>query len=73
MTTQCERILRYMKEFGSITPMDALSNLGVMRLASRISELKKLGIPIQKETVSAKNRYGETVRFAKYRMADRER
>ena len=55
--TQCERIVQYMNDFGSITPLDALSDLGVMRLASRISDLRKSGVPIKKEMVSAKNRY----------------
>jgi len=70
--TQCERIVRYMNEFGCITPLDALSDLGVMRLASRISDLRKAGVPIKKEMVSAKNRYGETVHFAKYQIVDTE-
>lgn len=70
--TQCERIVRYMNEFGCITPLDALSDLGVMRLASRISDIRKSGVPIKKEMVSAKNRYGETVHFAKYQIVDTE-
>lgn len=70
--TQCERIVQYMNEFGCITPLDALSDLGVMRLASRISDLRKAGVPIKKEMVSAKNRYGETVHFAKYQIVDTE-
>ena len=70
--TQCERIVQYMNEFGCITPLDALSDLGVMRLASRISDLRKAGVPIKKEMVSAKNRYGEAVHFAKYRIVDTE-
>ena len=70
--TQCERIVRYMNEFGCITPLDALSDLGVMRLASRRSDLRKSGVPIKKEMVSAKNRYGETVHFAKYQIVEAE-
>ena len=47
--TQAERILDYIDEFGSITQYEALQDLGVMRLASRISDLKKLGFPIESE------------------------
>ena len=36
--TQNERIIRYMEYFGSITQVEALQDLGVMRLASRISD-----------------------------------
>ena len=38
--TQNERILRHLRDNGSITPLDALSEYGIMRLASRISDLR---------------------------------
>lgn len=41
--TQCERILDYISDFGSITSMEAMQDLGCMRLASRICDLKKQG------------------------------
>lgn len=66
--TQCEKILQYMNEYGAITPIDALREFGCMRLASRISDLRKSGVGISKEMASAKNRNGETVRFALYKL-----
>ena len=66
--TQCERVLRHLEDFGSITSAEAISEYGIYRLASRISDLKKCGVPIQKETVRSKNRYGEPTRFAKYSL-----
>lgn len=66
--TQCDLVLMFLTENGSITPMEALDEFGCMRLASRISDLKKAGYPIIKEMVTKKNRYGETIRFAKYRL-----
>lgn len=66
--TQCEKILEYMTEEGGITPLDALREFGCMRLASRITDLKRKGYCITKEMVSAKNKRGETVRFAFYRL-----
>ena len=39
--TQCERIINYIEDNGSITQLDALREFGCMRLASRISDLKK--------------------------------
>lgn len=68
--TQCEKILKYMNEYGAITPIDALREFGCMRLASRITDLKKSGVAIKKEMVSAKNRDGETVRFALYKLVN---
>ena len=64
--TQNEKILMYMQDHGSITPLDAMREFGIMRLASRISEMKKAGENITKVTVRDKNRYGETVHYAKY-------
>lgn len=65
---QCERILCYMKDFGSITQLEALKDLGVMRLASRISEMKKRGIEIKSEQVAIKNRYGDNCFIKKYSL-----
>ena len=70
MATQCERILQYMHDFGSITPVEAMSDLGVMRLAARISDLKDEGHNITRRLVKKKNRYGEPVRFAEYRLEE---
>lgn len=64
--TQCEQVIRHMEESGSITSLEAMQDYGIMRLASRITDLKKAGIPIRRDMVSQKNRYGETVTFARY-------
>jgi len=64
--TQCDKILRHMKDVGSITSREAMWEYGIMRLASRISDLKKAGYDIGSETVADTNRYGEMTRFSKY-------
>lgn len=64
--TQCERIIQYMKDFGSITTLQAFTDLGCTRLASRVTDLKKQGYDIKSEFVSGKNRYDETVSYKKY-------
>lgn len=64
--TQCERILRHLEDYGSITSLEAVREYGIMRLASRINNLRKRGYPIVTETVTSKNRYGETTRYARY-------
>ena len=64
--TQCERILDYIKENGSITQIDALREFGCMRLASRISDLKRQGVPVRRTMETSKNRYGEPVSYARY-------
>ena len=67
--TQCQRIIQYMHDFGSITTLEAFTELGVVRLGARISELKSDGWDIEKKTIKGVNRYGEPVHFAKYSLA----
>lgn len=67
--TQAERVLEYIERFGSITPFEAMRDLGVMRLASRISDLKKLGYPIKGEMVTVKNRFEEDCNVKRYSLA----
>ena len=66
--TQNEKVLNYMERFGSITQLEALSDLGIMRLASRINDLKKQGHSVKKEMVKSKNRFGENIQFARYSL-----
>ena len=66
--TQEERIIEYMREFGSTTQLDALRDLGVMRLASRINGLRKRGYAIESKAVTVKNRYGEPCRISSYTL-----
>lgn len=66
--TQAQRIVQYMEDFGSITQLEALNDLGVMRLASRISDLRKDGVPIKSEIVCVKNRYGENCNIKRYSL-----
>lgn len=66
--TQNQRILDYIAEFWSITQFEALRDLGVMRLASRVSDLRMKGHNIVSETEAVKNRFGETCHIKRYRM-----
>lgn len=67
---QTERILQYMKRNGAITPLDALREIGCMRLASRISDLRHEGYQIRSDLVCVKNTAGEKVHFAQYRLEE---
>ena len=68
--TQNDRIIKYMQDYGSITSAEAMQDLGVYRLASRIHDLRDRGIGIIKEMETAKNRYGDNVSYARYRLED---
>lgn len=67
---QTDRVLEYMRTYGGITQLEAMRDLGVMRLASRISDLKKSGYCIRKSMVASKNRWGEPTYFAKYSIME---
>ena len=68
--TQSERIIRYMQDFGSITPMDAF-RMGITTLATRVSEMRRDGIQIEDDWVKDKNQFGEPVRFKKYWLEEK--
>lgn len=68
--TQCEKVLEYMRTFGSITQLDALKDIGCMRLASRISDLRCQGYSIGRRIKTSKNRYGDSVSFAEYYLEE---
>lgn len=66
--TQCERIIQYIEEFGSITQLDALREFGCMRLASRMCDIKKMGYTVVTTMEKDKNRYGEPISYARYSL-----
>ena len=63
--TQTMRVLDYIMRNGSITTMQAF-HLGITRLASRVHDLRKLEIPVQKEMVTVTNQLGEKCKVALY-------
>lgn len=66
--TQGERILQYMRDFGSITPMEAFRDLGITKLSTRVGELERQGHRIIRKPVDGINRYGEKTRYMSYSM-----
>ena len=63
---QCARVVRYIKDFGSISTKEAFNDLGITRLSGRIYDLKKKGVPITDRMEKSKNRYGEDVSYKRY-------
>ena len=68
--TQKDRILNYIREFGSISSWEAYSDLGITQLGARIDQLKKEGYEFVTEWENKKNRYGEQTTYKRYRLAD---
>ncbi|RJX32314.1 MAG: hypothetical protein C4516_04230 [Oxalobacter sp.] len=62
-TNQCELLLARLKR-GPITPLEALSELGIYRLGGRVYDLKQLGHTINSEIVAV----GNGKRVARYTL-----
>ena len=69
LTDQQMDILCYIYDFGSISPMEAFSDLGITKLSTRISEMKMLGIRFDQAYEDHINRLGKKKHFMRYRRA----
>lgn len=66
--TQRDLIRQYMQDFGSISPAEAFVDLGITKLATRVSEMIRNGEKIEKNRETGKNRYGKSIWWMRYRM-----
>lgn len=66
--TQTQRVLDYIEQHGSIDGWRAMNELGIMRLAARIADLKADGIPISKQMKGKKNADGTFTYWAEYSL-----
>ena len=64
----CSGQQHFQKKNTQITTLDAMLDLGILRLASRISELKKAGVPIRRDLAKVTNRHGETCNVLRYSL-----
>jgi hypothetical protein len=65
MSPQCQSLLDYLTRRGSITPNEALSELGIGRLSARVLDLKRSGFGIETEIIEVSTRHG-TAKVARY-------
>jgi len=71
MRTQNEKILKYLQTHKrGLTAMQALDKFGCMRLASRISDLRKIGYVISREMIAVKDRDGDVRYVANYKLME---
>lgn len=68
--TQEAQVLRHIDTNGSITPMEAIEEYGITRLAARIHDIERHGVIIDREMVYTKNRFGKPVHYMRYRRAN---
>lgn len=65
--SQKKRILRYLLNGNSLTPLDALNLFGCFRLGARIWELRNEGYPVKMRLIEQNGK-----RFAEYYFSDRD-
>jgi hypothetical protein len=68
--TQNQRIIDYINRYGSITPLEAMRDLGIYRLASRISDLKSRGYAVTSRFVPVATRDGGKTRIKEYSLQE---
>lgn len=66
--SQTGDVLAHLIEHGSITSIEAIQKYGCTRLSARIYDYRALGYEIEADSMTTKNRYGNPVTVAVYRL-----
>ena len=66
--TQNSEVLAHLIKHGSITSIEAIQKYGCTRLAALIFNYRAMGYDIETERMTTKNRYGNAVTVAVYRL-----
>ena len=70
MSSQNEKIIEYIRTFGSITTLDTFADIDCTRLSARIYDLEKQGYVFRKESETRLNRFDQTVTYTRYYLVD---
>jgi hypothetical protein len=66
MGNQQQRLLQYLKQQVTITPMQAWTMLGIYRLADTVYKLRGKGFVIDTDRIDVTNQFGEDCNVARY-------
>ena len=69
--THATRLIAYLKEYGSITSLDAFKELGNTRLAATIFILKDQGYKFDTENISVPTRWNDSATVARYTLCEK--
>ena len=64
--SQVTDVIEFIRDHGSITSKQAMEHLGCFRLASRINDMRKGGIPVEREMITVPAHNGKNTRVARY-------
>lgn len=62
------RLLAYLKQYRTITSLEAIRDLGNTRLSATVYTLRRKGHDISTTTVDVPTRWGTTTQVARYRL-----
>lgn len=66
--TQEDMILNHLKNYKTITSLEAIQEYGITRLSAKIYNLRNMGYQITNDWTSGVNRWGKKVNWVKYTL-----
>lgn len=66
--THKSRLLTYLKDYGSVTSLQAVQDLGNTRLAATVHTLRREGYDVPMTMVEVNNRWGGKTSVARYML-----
>lgn len=67
--SQTQRILAYLQEGNTITPLEALRKFSCLRLGARIADISKIiGRPVSRKRIQVSNAEGKIVYVMQYSL-----
>ena len=69
-TLQVDAAIEYMREHGSLTSLEALTELGILSFPKRVCEIKARGFYIKDKWEKGVSRYGTTYRIKRYYLIE---
>ena len=66
--SQKDRIMAHLWDYGEITSWEAIKEYGITRLSDLIYKLRNEGWNIENEWEHTKNRYGDSVKYVRYKL-----
>lgn len=66
--TQEDMVLNHLRQYKTITSLEAIQEYGITRLSAKIYNLRHLGYLITNDWTSGTNRWGKKVNWVKYTL-----
>lgn len=67
---QVDRAISYMREYGSLTSLEALTKLGILSFPKRVCEMKAQGFVVSDKWEKGEDRLGNKFRVKRYFLVE---